>query len=187
MARAREALIDGPTKLLCEIKQMGDKIRFEGGHNGYVALNGLTHVRKLDLSSDGRALVAEDILMAIEDKDKRAFNKAFEASELAGLAYQVRLHLHPDVDPQVDLGGTAVSLTLKSGEIWVLRFDSSCQIQLENSVYLENGRLHPRATKQIVLSQRAIEYASRISWSLSKAHDTAVAVRDVNLDVTAAG
>ncbi|MDG1425196.1 MAG: heparinase II/III family protein, partial [Paracoccaceae bacterium] len=115
------------------------------------------------------------------------FSKAFEASELAGLGYKVRLHLHPDVDPQIDLGGRAVSLTLKSGEIWLLRFDSTCQMQLENSVYLETGRLHPRATKQIVLSQRAIEYASRISWSLSKAHDTAVAVRDVHLDVTAAG
>lgn len=184
---AREALTDGPTELLCEISQMGDKIRFEGGHNGYVALNGLTHVRKLDLSADGRSLIAEDILMAIDDKDKRVFSKAFEASELAGLGYQVRLHLHPDVDPQIDLGGRAVSLTLKSGEIWLLRFDSTCQMQLENSVYLETGRLHPRATKQIVLSQRAIEYASRISWSLSKAYDTAVAVRDVHLDVTAAG
>ena len=185
--RAREALIDGPTKLLCEIDQKGDKTRFEGGHNGYVSQNGLTHVRKLDLSGDGRSLVAEDILMAIDEKDKRIFNKAFEASQLSGIAYQVRLHLHPDVDPQIDLGGTAISLTLKSGEIWVLRFDSKCQMQLENSVFLETDRLHPRATKQVVLSQRAMEYASRISWSLSKAHDTAVAVRDVNLDVTAAG
>ena len=184
---AREALIDGPTKLLCEIDQKGDKTRFEGGHNGYVSQNGLTHVRKLDLSGDGRSLVAEDILMAIDEKDKRIFNKAFEASQLSGIAYQVRLHLHPDVDPQIDLGGTAISLTLKSGEIWVLRFDSKCQMQLENSVFLETDRLHPRATKQVVLSQRAMEYASRISWSLSKAHDTAVAVRDVNLDVTAAG
>ena len=185
--RAREALIDGPTKLLCEIDQKGDKTRFEGGHNGYVSQNGLTHVRKLDLSGDGRSLVAEDMLMAIDEKDKRIFNKAFEASQLSGIAYQVRLHLHPDVDPQIDLGGTAISLTLKSGEIWVLRFDSKCQMQLENSVFLETDRLHPRATKQVVLSQRAMEYASRISWSLSKAHDTAVAVRDVNLDVTAAG
>lgn len=185
--RAREALIDGPTKLLCEIDQKGDKTRFEGGHNGYVSQNGLTHVRKLDLSGDGRSLVAEDILMVIDEKDKRIFNKAFEASQLSGIAYQVRLHLHPDVDPQIDLGGTAISLTLKSGEIWVLRFDSKCQMQLENSVFLETDRLHPRATKQVVLSQRAMEYASRISWSLSKAHDTAVAVRDVNLDVTAAG
>lgn len=185
--RAREALIDGPTKLLCEIDQKGDKTRFEGGHNGYVSQNGLTHVRKLDLSGDGRSLVAEDILMAIDEKDKRIFSKAFEASQLSGIAYQVRLHLHPDVDPQIDLGGTAISLTLKSGEIWVLRFDSKCQMQLENSVFLETDRLHPRATKQVVLSQRAMEYASRISWSLSKAHDTAVAVRDVNLDVTAAG
>ena len=185
--RAREALIDGPTKLLCEIDQKGDKTRFEGGHNGYVSQNGLTHVRKLDLYGDGRSLVAEDILMVIDEKDKRIFNKAFEASQLSGIAYQVRLHLHPDVDPQIDLGGTAISLTLKSGEIWVLRFDSKCQMQLENSVFLETDRLHPRATKQVVLSQRAMEYASRISWSLSKAHDTAVAVRDVNLDVTAAG
>jgi restriction endonuclease Mrr len=50
---------------------------------------------------------------------------------------------------------------------------------LDPSVYLEYGRLKPRATKQIVLSGRAIEYATRIRWSLSKAQDTAIAVRDL--------
>ena len=82
----------------------------------------------------------------------------------------------------MDLGGAAVSMALKSGEIWVFRHDGTINLSLEPSVYLEKGRLKPRATKQIVLSGRAIEYATRIRWSLSKAQDTAIAVRDLNQD-----
>ena len=53
---------------------------------------------------------------------------------------------------------------------------------LEPSVYLEKGRLRPRAAKQIVLSGRAMEYATRIRWSLAKTQDTAIALRDVAID-----
>lgn len=73
-------------------------------------------------------------------------------------------------------------MALRSGEIWVFRFEGRCDLALEPSVYLEKGRLRPRATKQIVLSARAMEYATRVRWSLAKAQETAVAVRDLVQD-----
>jgi len=79
----------------------------------------------------------------------------------------------------IDLGGAAISLTQKSGEIWVLRQDGADEMRLEPSVYLENGRLRPRATQQVVLSGRTLAYSTRIRWSLSKAHDTPTGLRDV--------
>jgi hypothetical protein len=80
------------------------------------------------------------------------------------------------------MGGAAISLALRSGEIWVLRCEPNAELSLEPSVYLETGRLKPRATKQVVLSARAMEYATRIRWSLAKAHDSAIAIRDVQRD-----
>ena len=50
---------------------------------------------------------------------------------------------------------------------------------VEPSVYLEKGRLKVRATKQVVLSARALDYATRIRWTLAKAHETPDAVRDL--------
>ena len=69
-------------------------------------------------------------------------------------------------------------MALKSGEIWILRFGGHVDISLESSVYLEKVRLSPRATKQIVLSGHAMEYSTRVSWSLAKAQDTPTAIRD---------
>jgi hypothetical protein len=60
----------------------------------------------------------------------------------------------------------------------------AADLTIEPSVYLEKGYSQPRATKQIVLSRRAMEYATRVQWSFAKAHDTAVAVRDVTRKIT---
>ncbi|WP_233495450.1 heparinase II/III family protein [Rhodosalinus halophilus] len=152
---------------------------FEAGHDGYVAEFGLTHARVLELSADGRTLRGQDLLLALEDADKRRFDRALDAGKLRGIAWQARFHLHPDTDAELDLGGTAVSIALRSGEVWVFRGDAAARLSLEPSVYLERGRLRPRATQQIVLSGRALEYASRVRWSLAKTEDTALAVRDL--------
>jgi uncharacterized heparinase superfamily protein len=87
--------------------------------------------------------------------------------------------LHPDVDAKVDLNGSAVSIILKSGEVWIFRHDGTAELSLEPSVYLENGRLKPRASQQVVLSSAAMAYATRVRWSLAKAQDTPDAVRDL--------
>ncbi|MEM8730283.1 MAG: heparinase II/III family protein [Pseudomonadota bacterium] len=178
----REALIDGPRSVPVELSDTAEKLRFQGGHDGYVPSHGLTHARTLDLTIDGRGLAGEDMLIAVTDAEKRQFDKVMDASRLSGIAYELRFHLHPEVDAEVDMGGSAVSMALKSGEIWIFRHDGKNDLSLEPSVYLENGRLKPRATKQIVLSGRAMGYATRIRWSLAKAQDNAVAVRDLAMD-----
>ncbi|MCV2887589.1 heparinase II/III family protein [Ruegeria aquimaris] len=178
----REALIDGPSQVPVETSETMDTSRFQGGHDGFARVFGLTHARTLDLSHDGRSLAGEDMLLAMDDAAKRRFDNAMDASVLSGVGFDIRLHLHPEVDAAVDLGGAAVSMALKSGEIWVFRHDGKHKLSLEPSVYLEKTRLKPRATKQIVLSGRAMEYATRIRWTLSKAQDTAIAIRDLNRD-----
>ncbi len=178
----KEALVDAPQDVPVEFEDAFEGRRFMAGHDGYAKVFGLTHARTFELRFDGRELTGEDILLTATDKAKRQFNKAMDASKLQGIEFDVRFHLHPDVDAAIDLGGAAVSMALKSGEIWVFRHDGVSKLSVEPSVYLEKGRLKPRATKQIVLSGRAMEYATRIQWTFSKAQDTAYAVRDVHRD-----
>ncbi len=179
---SRELLVDAPRRVPIQISQATDGVRFEGGHDGYVKSHGLTHARLLEMTFDGRGLAGEDMLLALEDADKRRFDRAMDSVRLKGIPFQIRFHLHPEVDAEVDLGGAAISMALRSGEIWIFRHDSSTQMRLDPSVYLEKNRLKPRATKQIVLSGRAMEYATRIRWSLSKAQETPVSIRDLARD-----
>ncbi|MBN2905323.1 MAG: heparinase II/III family protein [Rhodobacteraceae bacterium] len=148
-------------------------------HDGYARTHGLTHVRRLQLAYDGRALSGEDTLAAFTDEERAVFDTAMDRVKLQGIGFAIRFHLHPDVDAALDMGGQAVSLALKSGEIWVFRHNAEADLRLERSVYLEKGRLKPRATKQIVLSARVMDYASLITWTLAKAQDTPRALRDL--------
>ncbi|APX16147.1 heparinase [Phaeobacter inhibens] len=177
-----EIMTEAPDNVPLDLSDLEDGYRFQGGHNGYERHFGLTHARTLELAVDGRGLAGEDMLLALDTRNKRRFDKAMDAHSLGGIGFEIRLHLHPDVDAALDLGGAAVSMALKSGEIWVFRHDGTCELKLEPSVYLEKTRLKPRAAKQIVLSGRAMNYATRIRWTLSKAQETAVAVRDLNRD-----
>ena len=181
-ASSLETLIDAPKHVPIEVSQAPDGLRFQGGHDGFCDIHGLTHARTLELTFDGRGLAGEDMLLAIEDAQKRQFDRSMDDVRLGGVPFDVRFHLHPEVGATLDLGGVAVSMALKSGEIWVFRHDGKFNLALEPSVYLETGRLKPRASQQVVLSGRAVEYATRIRWSLSKAQETAIGVRDLNRD-----
>ncbi|WP_343080678.1 heparinase II/III family protein [Ostreiculturibacter nitratireducens] len=154
-------------------------------HDGYAATHGMTHVRQLELSFDGRMLRGEDTLGAMSATDRKRFEAVMNRTGLEGIEFDIRFHLHPDVDAAIDLGGTAVSLALKSGEIWVFRHDGTARLELEASVYLEKGRLKPRATRQIVLSAAVFDYACQIGWTLAKAQDTPRAIRDLERDDSA--
>lgn len=180
--RKGELLVDAPVHVPVQISQAPDGVRLQAGHDGYGATHGLTHARTLELTFDGRGLAGEDLLVSLDEAGKKRFDKRMDEVSLQGIPYSIRFHLHPEVDVAIDMGGTAVSMAQKSGELWVLRHDGVAELALEPSVFLEKGRLQPRATKQIVLTGRAIDYATRIRWSLSKTHDTAVGVRDIALN-----
>ena len=111
--------------------------------------------------------------------DRAHFERVLDKAGTQGVAFDIRFHLHPDVDASLDLGGTAVSLVLKSREVWVFRHDGNAKMALSPSVYLEKGRLKPRATKQIVLHGRVMDYAAQIGWTLAKAQDNPQSIRDL--------
>lgn len=149
-------------------------------HTGWSATHGLCHLRDLVLSGDGRKLTGTDRLCAQSPAERLRFERLLTTSQLQGVGLAVRFHLHPDVDATLDMGGSAVSLVLKSGEIWVFRHDGHAKLALEPSVFLEKGRLKPRATRQIVLFGRAMELETQIGWTLAKAQDTPLAIRDLD-------
>ncbi|KEO54198.1 heparinase II/III family protein [Thioclava pacifica] len=146
------------------------------GHDGYTETHGMTHIRELDLSTDGRELRGRDTLGAMTPEDIARFEQIFEREGLRGIPFDIRFHLHPDCDATLDMGGTAVSVALRSGEIWVFRHDGVADLTLEPSVYLEKGRIRPRASLQIVLSSKVLDRACQIGWTFSQARDNPSAI-----------
>ncbi|MCB2115435.1 MAG: heparinase II/III family protein [Rhodobacteraceae bacterium] len=178
----RGEFTDAPDQVWAQPEEDRAGHRLMAGHNGYVPTHGLTHIRQVMLSADGRAIAGEDTLGAMTVADRRRFETIMERTKQAGVPFSLRFHLHPDVDCALDLGDTAVSLALKSGEIWIFRHDGVADLALEPSVYLESGRLKPRATKQIVLSAKVVDYACQLGWTFAKAQDTPTAIRDTYRD-----
>ncbi|MCA3445423.1 MAG: heparinase II/III family protein [Rhodobacter sp.] len=160
--------------------------RLAMSHEGWIETHGLTHTRHLVLAHDGRHLSGGDILEAIAPEDRHQFERVMNRTRFQGVQFMIRFHLHPDVDAAIDLGGAAVSLVLKSGELWIFRHSGGADLALQPSVYLERGRLKPRPTKQIVLSAMLQHSEARIDWTLAKAQDTPLAIRDLDRDDPAA-
>lgn len=180
--RAQQWLQDTPTNVPVDFTQAPDGIRFQAGHDGYIARYGLTHVRRIEMTFDGRGIASEDMLLALDPPDKAQFDLAMDETRLQGIPFDIRFHLHPDVDASIDMGGSAVSLALKSGEIWIFRCDGAAIMSVEPSVFLEKVRLKPRASQQIVLTGHAKTHATRVRWSLAKAQETPVSIRDLAQD-----
>jgi uncharacterized heparinase superfamily protein len=160
-------------------------------HDGWSRTHGLTHSRYLALSPDGRRLTGRDTLAPTTAAEQGAFAAAARRRGAEPLRHAVRFHLHPEVEASLDLGGTAVSLVLRSGEVWVFRPLDAAGLSLEPSVYLDRSRLKPRPTLQIVLAGQiggraggpgdgaAGGAGADIGWTLAKAQDTPRAIRDL--------
>ncbi|MEM1274286.1 MAG: heparinase II/III family protein [Pseudomonadota bacterium] len=172
MARKGEALVEGPKSVTCHVQRAGGATTLAMTHDGWRATHGLTHERTLTLAEDGRLVRGEDGLSALAGEDRQVFDRVLRHTDDASLAFQLHFHLHPDVRPVLDMGGQAVSLTLKSGEVWVFRQmladgDSAAELSISPSVYLDSRHVTPRATKQIVLSGRVSGYGGAVHWSLA--------------------
>lgn len=148
-------------------------------HDGWLSSHGLTASRSLTLAHDGRRLSGVDALTALTAEARRRFEDVMTQTAMAGAGFAIRFHLHPEVDATLDMGGTAVSMALRSGEIWILRYSGPAELLLEPSAYLETGRVNPRPCMQIVLRGEARGFETRIGWTLAKAKDTPLAIRDL--------
>ena len=148
-------------------------------HDGWAASHGLTAGRSLTLSHDGRRLSGVETLTALTADARRRFDDMMTLTRMEGADFSVRFHLHPEVDATLDMAETAVSMALRSGELWVFRFTGPATLSLDPSAYLEKGRANPRPCLQIVLRGRARGPETRIGWTLAKAKDTPLAIRDL--------
>ncbi|MEN8833505.1 MAG: heparinase II/III family protein [Pacificibacter sp.] len=180
--RVREFLIDVPQSVRLETHTSEAVIGFVAAHNGYTPTHGLTHIRKIDLSTDGRGIVGEDTLATITSADEAQFDLMTDKVTRQGVPFRIRFHLHPDVAVEHNVEDGTVAILLKSGEVWVFEHDGSAKLSVESSVYLEKDRLKPRGCKQVVLSAAAMDYATRVRWSLAKARGTPSALRDLERD-----
>jgi uncharacterized heparinase superfamily protein len=178
----RQILVDRAQVTALRQGNLPEGLHLYMAHSGWSATHGLTHARDLLLSHDGRKLSGMDTLAAQTPDERHRFERLMNAADLQGVGFSLRFHLHPDVDSALDMGGTAISLALRSGEIWVFRHDGFATLSLEPSIYLEKTRQKPRLSKQIVLSAHARDIETRIGWTLAKAQDTPLAIRDLDRD-----
>ena len=173
-----EPLTNAPAKVLCDFLRLDGADRIQGVHSGYDASHGLTHARMLDLDHDGRCLQGEDRLMVASDAARPRFDAAMRAGG-GGVPVYIRFHLHPDVAAGLSSDHKTATLALRSGERWEFTHEGGFNLSIEPSVYLDPDEMTPLASKQVVLSGRAMKYATPIRWSLRKTDDTAQAVRDL--------
>jgi uncharacterized heparinase superfamily protein len=173
----REVLTDRATITTLQQSDTAEGHQILAGHDGWRG--------DLSLSPDGRHLAGVDMLVAESSADRARL--AALRKRGGGPGFSIRFHLHPDADAALDMGGAAVSIALRSGELWVFRHDGQARLSLEPSVYLEKGRLLPRATKQILLTAHLQELEARIGWTLAKAQDTPLAIRDLDRPETDRG
>ena len=138
-----------------------------GQHTGYKAEFGLTYNRSLEMSSNGRALSGTDRLYCAHKKDEAVFDTAILHQVTQSIPFVSRFRLGVDVDAELDLGGTAVSLKLPNDEVWVFKA-SGGKLSLEGSAYFSDDRLKPRATKQIVVTSYAVNYEGAVSWVVTR-------------------
>lgn len=176
-----EILVDGPNEVTAERDTDEGEEVFAGTHDGWLATHGLTCYRELTLSPDGRSLSGQDMLAAASPEEKWLFDFAMDGAMHGGISFSVRFHLHPDAVPHEARDNDEVVIELRSGEVWVFRYEGEAELKIAPSVFLEKGRIEPRATKQIVLSSRVIDYSGQVSWSLSKTVDTPSHLRDIEM------
>ncbi len=176
---ARDQLVDGPMEVWCERSEHDDELRLSMGHDGWVGTHGLFCRRELTLTADGRALSGLDLLEATTEEERRRLDAVRQGGDVA---FSVNFHLHPDASAMLDPAGTSVSVSLRSGEVWVFRHDGSAVLSLRESVYLDAAAPRPVSTMKIMLSGRVAGYEGRVNWTLAKTMDTPSAMRDLTMD-----
>ncbi len=154
-------------KLIRSEREAGSAALLSGQHVGYKDEFGLTYNRSIEMSANGRSLSGTDRLYCAHKKDEAVFDAAILHQVTRTIPFISRFRLAADVDAELDLGGTAVSLKLPNEEVWIFKA-SGGKISLEGSAYFSADRLKPRATKQIVVTSYAVNYEGAVSWVVTR-------------------
>jgi uncharacterized heparinase superfamily protein len=130
--------------------------RIEASHDGYARRFGFVHRRQLVLTSDGRELRGEDMLLPTGRRRK-----------LAATPFAVRFHLGKGVEVAPTADGMAALLRLPGGAAWQFRCKGAA-LAVEPSLGID-GDGHPQATQQLVVTGEAPAGGANVSWVLKRA------------------
>ena len=134
--------------------------RIEASHDGYARRFGFLHRRQLILTSDGRELRGEDMLLPATKRRK-----------LVSTGFAIRFHLGVGVQVSPTADGQAALLRVpgasQNGGIWQYRCRGGT-LAVEESVWIgPDGR--PHATMQLVVTGETPAGGASVSWAFKRA------------------
>ena len=140
-----------------------DRQEFEGGsrieasHDGYARRFGLVHRRLLALSSDGRELRGEDMLLPAPGRRRRSRNAPFA----------IRFHLAPGIEATVTADNQGALLRIEQGPLWQFRCKGGV-LAVEESIWVD-GRGRPQPTQQLVIVAETPPGGASVAWLFKRA------------------
>lgn len=170
-----------PTRV--EVQRAGDLTGnwIQATQNGFEPTHGLVHERRVYLASSGRELGGEDIMTAPEGKARARYTRSVAGAPKLGIMFTLHFHLHPEVDAVIDASYATVTLTMKSGEVWLFRQHGG-DMTLADSLYYEPGQSRPQATRQILVTGRVVQYSGDLTWSMLRIDEGVAGTRDLLLE-----
>jgi uncharacterized heparinase superfamily protein len=155
---------DGPAQLAVRRMEEGDQHLLEGQHAGWRVRHGLIYRRRLYVAMNGARITGEDSL-------SRPMSEAAPQFPGGLIPFEIRFHLHPDVQVADGPDDKTVYLGLpKRQHVW--RFRSETLLSVEDSRYW--GSELAQKTRQLVIRGVADPGAdgsqapNRVRWALSR-------------------
>ena len=145
----------GVTEVELHRQELENGSRIELSHDGYVRRLGYIHRRLLQMSSDGKDIRGEDMLLPGERRKRPAV-----------VPYVLRFHLAPNVDPSLTADGQGALLRIDMGALWQFRCGTGA-LTVEDSLWV-GGDGRPHATKQLVVTAMAEPGGHTLGWLLKR-------------------
>jgi len=169
-AAAHNALtVEGqnPAKADVHVERAQDleSIWLSARHDGFAEAFGLTHERRVLVATNGKYFSGEDRLFPLVATEGDPHPVDVLSCPARGHSYMLHFHLHPEVVAEKTEGH--VTLTLPNEEVWTFKQEGGLACLLD-SIYLDRTHIAPRATKQIVVMARSLDYVGAIRWSFTK-------------------
>ncbi len=134
-------------------------------HDGFSQSHGLIHSRQLAVVHSGDEVQGEERFFCETTAHRVRFGRKCDANR--SMKIETHFRVHPDVDVELGLNGAVASIRLQTGEIWLLRAMGG-ELELRDTIFIEQGRLKPRATQEIVVTGLVVDYEGGISWTLTR-------------------
>ncbi|MBL1437064.1 MAG: heparinase II/III family protein [Rhodobacteraceae bacterium] len=158
---------ESPARAKVQVERAQDleSIWLSAQHEGFAKGFGLTHERRLLVATNGQQFSGEDRLFPQVPVDEDPHPADVLSSPIRGHSYMLHFHLHPEVEAVKDEHG--IALTLPNADVWNFKQEGGLTCLLD-SIYLDRTHTAPRATKQIVVMARTLDYVGAIRWRFTK-------------------